>query len=133
MALDTLDNTAIERGLDIENHPAKWKQAKKLAFQTDRRDFREDELCAFEVACRLFLELGGNKVKPSIDKILQDILRNLLSTANLTTGAVGINKGFASIELTSVVTENNIRALFRKYGAELNSESMTAENLFPWH
>lgn len=105
--LDTLDNTALEMGLDIINYSGKWKEAKRLAFSTDKRDYQEGELTAFNVACRLFLELGGERVKPSLDNILRELL------GEFTLGTVG-----NPIRLTKVVTVFDIRKIFRKYGIE---------------
>jgi len=50
---------------------------------------------------------------------LSDILKTLLGTACVTTGAVPrMRGGFASIELTGVVTKANIIRVFEKFGVK---------------
>jgi hypothetical protein len=58
---------------------------------------------------------------------LTGILAQLLGTANLTTGAVAqAGYGHCSIQLTSVVTERNIRRVFKRFGIEQPLESAAA-------
>jgi hypothetical protein len=76
------------------------------------------------------------------DSLLQTILKELLGTANLTTGAIPVMSspnGFASIKLDAVVTEKNIRRVFQKYFVELSEtdeqslENAIVDDAFPPH
>ena len=51
------DELAIERGLKIREYPGKWKTAKDIALHARKDKYAEES--AFELACRNFLELGG--------------------------------------------------------------------------
>jgi len=53
------DELALEKGYLIKDYPTKWRQAKNMAIQKDKKDYSEDS--AFALACRLFLELGGQR------------------------------------------------------------------------
>jgi hypothetical protein len=60
-----VDELAIERGLQIREFPGKWKTAKSHALWTRKDKYPEES--AFEAACRIFVELGGEMQKPYYD------------------------------------------------------------------
>ena len=66
------DELAIERGLKIRDYPGKWKTAKSLALRTRKDKYPEES--AFELACRHFVELGGEMQKPYYDVLNSETL-----------------------------------------------------------
>ena len=68
-----VDRLAIERGLQIREYPTKWKDAKDIALRTRTDKFPEES--AFELACRVFVELGGGMQKPFYDVLNSEVVK----------------------------------------------------------
>ncbi len=66
------DELAIERGLQIREFPTKWKQAKDMALRMRKDRYAEES--AFEWACRVYLELGGESKQPFYDVLNSQVL-----------------------------------------------------------
>jgi len=63
--MQKVDELAIQRGLKIKDYPNKWESAKNLALLVGKHTYKEES--AFEAACRMFLELGGESDKGFYD------------------------------------------------------------------
>ncbi|MDQ3130527.1 MAG: hypothetical protein M3Q99_07180 [Acidobacteriota bacterium] len=66
------DQLAIERGLQIREYHGKWNAAKEIALRTRTDKYAEES--AFELACRIFVELGGEMRKPFYDVLNSQVL-----------------------------------------------------------
>ena len=70
--MQLLDQLAIERGLQIREYPGKWDKAKDIALRTRTDKYNEES--AFDLACRIFLELGGESKQNYYDILNSDVL-----------------------------------------------------------
>ena len=66
------DQLAIERGLQIREYHGKWNAAKDIALRTRTDKYPEES--AFEAACRIFVELGGESKLNCYDVLNSDCL-----------------------------------------------------------
>lgn len=66
------EQLAIERGLLIREYHGKWKDAVGIALRARKDEY--DEESAFEFACRVYLELGGESRQPFYDVLNSQVL-----------------------------------------------------------
>lgn len=105
----TFTEVAKANGLDIEGYSGKWKQAMAMAFEADKGSYPESS--AIELACRLFLELGGGCQRPKTVRINQFRITPHDDGQGITVGCdlIGSHIRIEPVSLTAVVVTTDDR------------------------